>query len=105
MPPRVGRQDRKTRFILGSVSAPMKILASPRLRREWLIIQCDFADGVPLVVLWGEGLTLATFSHVYLQPGESMVFSRSGDMPWEGAVWVQGDGGTAGYRGGEAYFE
>ncbi len=86
-------------------TAAFKLLASARARREWLILQCDFNTGVALFVYWGSGLTTETYSHVRLQPGESIIFSRYGDMPWEGNIWVAGSGGTATYRGGEVYFE
>jgi len=98
------RLTRKTVLLFGTVST-IKALAAPRARRSWLVVQCDYTTGVALLVSWGDGLTSATYSNVILQPGESIIFSMSGDMPWEGAVFVTGNGGTAGYRGGEAYFE
>lgn len=97
----------KVHLITGVASATdiNLVTAEPPDRRQWVIIQCDLATGVPAIVQWGEGPTSATWGATLLEPGESIVFSRWGDMPWLGPIYVSGSSGICGYRGGEVYHE
>lgn len=94
-----------TRLFQGVVST-IEQLSPQEPLRQWAAIECDLGTGVPLLVT----ITYKADSGVYatweLQPGEKVVFSRYGDMPWDGVILITGSGGgTAGYRGGEVILE
>lgn len=95
----------KTALLFGVADATGKQVCSNNNLRDWVVIQCDFDTGIPLIVMWGEGSTSATYGNIILQPGESITFSSVGDLPWTGQIFVEGSGGTAGYRGAEVSWE
>ncbi len=95
----------RTKAFLGVVSAIEQLMGNRPLR-EWAIIECDLDTGVALIVAVTDELDSSHYVTFILEPGERVVLSERGDMPWKGTVLITGKGlGTAGYRGGEVYYE
>lgn len=100
------RSTIKSAQIIGvSVSTVTQVMA-PRLLRRWGLIECLIDSPEALRVALSHTIDTALYLTFDLQQGERVVFSRFGDMPWDGMVlvWAAG-GGTATYRGGEVYEE
>jgi len=96
-----------TRDLVGTgVLSTIQVLAEPEPLRLWVVIECDLATGVGLYVTATDAPDSTHYITTLLQPGEKVVFSRTGDMPFSGAIYGTGfGGGIAGYRGGECYLE
>lgn len=90
-------------FIGTADTAVVKTLGAERPDRLYLVVHCNVTGGVPMRVSWGTDAHIN--GSIDLQPGETVVFSKTGDMPWAGRVSVLGIGGTATYRGADVYEE
>ncbi len=89
----------------GTAVATVKTSIAPvRPFRQWIALTCDTVTGVPMYVRC-EYFAGATGIQFRLEPGDTIVFSRTGDMPFDGEITIQGVTGTCGYWGGEAYWE
>ncbi len=98
----------KTKSIGGTCPDTTTIVpvAGRRPYRDWLVVECDFATGHSMYVLWDDysAPTGTVGGGIVLQPGESICFSRK-EMHYDGLISVLGFSGPAGYRGGEVYWE
>lgn len=95
----------------GIVGTTTVLVATARYNRAYLVVQCDFATGVPVNIGWRWNPN-ENANNVILQPGEIVVFNGrddlgniNGDMPWFGEVDAVGVGGTAVVRGGDTWWE
>ncbi len=97
-----------TRSIGGTCPDVVTIVpvATARPYRDWIVVECDFATGFSMYVLWMDyqSPSGSVGGGIVLQPGESILFSRN-EMHFDGYVSVLGFSGPASYRGGETYWE
>jgi hypothetical protein len=101
----MARYRARTRRYFGVVTAITQLDSKDELR-IWAGIECDLATGVALAVTLADRADSTVYATFNLQPGEKIVLSRNGDMPWDGPIFISGvSGGTAGYRGGAVYLE
>lgn len=95
----------KTAQLFGAATTDLALIASSRDTRIWMVIECGFSAGIPLNIVLTDTLDSNVYVTFRLQPGEKVVLSHYGDMPWDGMVLASGVGATATYRGGEVYWE
>lgn len=72
-------------------------------KRRWLFLLNDPSTGFDCYLRLPKDSTYADVAIIQLLPGGSVVFSMTGDMPWQGPVFANGSGGTATLRGGEIF--
>lgn len=89
----------------GTAGASAIVVAEAKPERLWAAVECDLTTGVPMYVTLTDRLDSNVYCTFELQPGQRIVLSAVGDMPWNGMILLTGNGGTAGYRGGEVYWE
>lgn len=110
----MAKRPRELRTVLiptaGVVTTTTSQVADARPNRAYLVLQCDFATGVPVNIGWRWDRR-DNANNIVLQPGEVIVFNGrdedgkvNGDMPWFGDVDAVGVGGTAVVRGGDVYW-
>lgn len=68
--------------------------ANPKRRFVVVAVPIDEAD--PLLLSLADAIGKAGSGAIlYLAPGEKVVLSMSGDMPWQGAIYAQGYGAAS----------
>jgi len=95
----------KTRRLVGAATTTLKPILSPDPRRVWAAIQCSRAGPNNLIVVLYDKADSSIYAQFELSPTDVIVFSRYGDMPWDGAIAISSDTGLSSYVGGEVYLE
>lgn len=80
------------------VAGAYTLLRPASKKRRWMVVQnaMETAPGVNVIVAatLGPANIVARSTFVQLQPGDSCIFSETGDMPWKGPVYALGQNGN-----------
>ena len=81
------------------------LVASANRGRRWIAITCPADTAFPAQLLLSNNmpdLVTQNYAAIQIEIGGSVVLSLTGDMPWPGAIYAVGIGGTSGLLAAEA---
>ena len=96
--------DVKWASVAPTAAAAVQVASANRGRR-WIAITCPAVTSWPAQLLLCNGmpnLVTQNYAAIQIEKGGSVVFSLTGDMPWAGAIYAIGIGGTSGLIAAEA---